>query len=49
MMKKHWDPYKKTWSIAVESGFKSDKPVQTKIYLYETAARLKVTGGLIYF
>lgn len=49
MMKKHWDPVKKTWSTAVESVFKSDKHVQAKIYLYETAARLKVTGCLIYF
>lgn len=49
MMKKHWDPFQKTLETAVKTGLKSDKHVQTKTHLYETAANLKVTDRLIYF
>lgn len=39
----------KKMETAVKSGLKSDKYVQKKPHLYETAANLKVTDCLIYF
>lgn len=36
---KHWDPFQKTLETAVKTGLKSDKHVQTKTHLYETAAK----------